>query len=357
MRSGSIVAIGGLALVTAATLYPFDFSFDEPISFSNRFRLSRTIESRGNDLIIGADAALHQPFRGKIEELRIYRTALAPLHIAQEAKITPGIDSVKRPMEGLVASYSFNEISRAVLKDDSGNGNDGRLQNGQRRSGRALHFFDGLGDYVRVPNSPSIDIGGQSLSILMRIELWDDPSDGVILAKPWHRGVMQYPYYQYGVEFHGSGGKSVGLYLGDTSGRMRGPFSVQPPLGAWTHVAFVYDGAVRAYVDGREELVVGLGDPWDLDDIVINLLLFVPLGFGLVMMARGKGLRPERALLLVLVLGAVVSSGVEVLQCWLPFRQPSLIDIATNSTSAILGALLYLVAGRQDLTGFERFLG
>jgi VanZ family protein len=350
----------GLALVAAATLFPFDFSFDEHISISNRFKLSRTIESRGNDLMIGADAAFDQPLRGKIDELRIYRIALTPLQIAQEAKILPGMGSVERPMEGLVACYSFNETSGAVLRDDSGNGNDGKLANGPRWSAegrRGALVFNGSGQYVRVPNSPSIDIGGQSLTILMRIALQDSRSDGVIVGKPWHRGAMQYPYYQYGVEFDGNDAKSVDLYLGDTSGRGRGPFSVKPPLGAWTHVAFVYDGVVRGYVDGREQLVAGLGDPWDLGDIVGNLLLFIPLGFGLAIMAQSKGLPPKKAVPLVLLLGAVVSLGVEILQCWLPVRDPSLIDIAANSTSSIFGAVLYLVAGRQHLAHFDRFLG
>jgi VanZ family protein len=348
----------GLALVVAATLFPFDFSFEQHISFSNSFKLSKSIESRGNDLIIGADAAFGQPLRGKIDELRIYRIALTPLQIAQEAKTLPGMGSVERPVEGLVASYSFNETSGAVLRDDSGNGNEGKLANGPGAEGRrGALVFNGSGQYVRVPNSPSIDIGGMSLTILMRIALQDSRSDGVIIAKPWHRGVMQYPYYQYGVEFDGSGAKSVDLYLGDTSGRARGPFSVKPPLEVWTHVAFVYDGVIRGYVDGREQLVAGFDDPWDLGDFVGNLLLFIPLGFGLAIMARSKRLPPNRAVPLVLLLGAGVSLGVETLQCWLPGREPSLIDIAANCTSSILGAVLYLVADRQDLTRFVRFLG
>ncbi len=85
----------------------------------------------------------------------------------------------------------------------------------------------------------------------MRIALEDSPSDGVIVAKPWHWGLMVSPYYQYGIEF-GRHAKSVDFYFGDTRGRLNGPFSVKPPLGVWTHVAFVYDGTVRGYVDGRE---------------------------------------------------------------------------------------------------------
>lgn len=357
----------GLALILAATLFPFDFSFNEHISFSNKFRLSSTIGSRGNDLIIGTDGAFGQAFRGKIDELRIYRHALMPVQIAQDAKRTlevqrevppalPGMSSEDQPVEGLAASYSFNETSGTVLRDDSSKGNDGELVNGSewtREGKRGVLIFNGSGQHVRVPNSSSIDIGGQSITISMRIALEDSPSDGVIVAKPWHWGLMEYPYYQYGIEF-GSHAKSVDFYFGATNGRLRGPFSVKPPLGVWTHVAFVYDGVVRGYVDGREQLVTGFGDPWSLGDIVGNLLLFIPLGFGLAAMTQSKGVPPVKAIPFILVFGAALSVCVEILQCWLPGRYPSFIDIATNSISSILGAVLYFVGGYRGFTRFTR---
>ncbi len=368
-RSGKIVVMWGLALILAATLFPFYFSFNEPISFSNKFKLSRSIGSRGNDLIIGTDAAFGQAFMGKLDELRIYRSALRPAQIAQEAKRTlegqrevppalPGMSSKDQPVEGLAVSYSFNETSGTVVRDDSGKGNDGELVNGSewiREGGREALLFNGSGQYVRVPNNPLIDIAGQRITISMRIELEDSPSAGVIVAKPWHWGLMEYPFYQYGIEF-GDRTKTVDFYFGDASGRLRGPFSVKPPLGAWTHVAFVYDGVVRGYVDGRELLVTDIGDPWDLGDIVINLLLFIPLGFGLAAMTQSKGVPPLKAIPIILLLGAALSLCVEILQCWLPTREPSFIDVATNGTSAILGAVLYFVAGCRVFARFSRFL-
>jgi len=166
---------------------------------------------------------------------------------------------------------------------------------------------------------------------------------------------MRYPFYQLGVEFDGNDARTVDLYLGDASGRQHGPFSVKPPLGAWTCVAFVYDGTVRGYVDGQQVLVAGFGEPWDLADIVGNLLLFIPLGFGLEAIAQSRGLRPKGAIPLVFVLGGAVSLCVEVLQCWLPLREPSFMDVASNSISAALGAILYAVGGWRDLRQLVRF--
>jgi len=357
-------------LILGATLFPFDFSFNKHVSFSNRFKLSRSIGSRGIDLIIGADAAFGQAFRGKIAELRIYRDALTPLQIAREANLAfavrhatspalPGMSAKDQPVERLAASYSFDETSGMDARDDSGIGNNGALVKSPKWSAegsRRVLVFNGSGPYVRVSNRPSIDIAGGSMTISMQIALEDYPLDGVIVAKPWHWGWQESPYYQYGVEFDGDNSKTVDFYFGDTSGILRGPFSVKPPLGVWTHIAFVYDGVVRGYVDGREQLVTGIGDPWDFGDTVINLLLFIPLGFGLAALTQSKGVRPVKVILFILVFGATLSLGVEILQCWLPTREPSFIDVATNSTSSILGAFLYYIGVYQALTRFNRFL-
>jgi len=164
------------------------------------------------------------------------------------------------------------------------------------------------------------------------------------------------PYYQYGVEFGGRG-RTVDFYFADVRGSVMGPFSVRPPIGTWTHIAFVHDGsAVRGYVDGRELLATEIGEVWDLFDIAVNLLLFVPLGFGLAAIAQSGGVPPARAILLIFAVGAALSLGVEVLQCWLPDREPSLIDVAANSASSALGAALHFAASSGLLERLKRSL-
>jgi VanZ family protein len=354
-RSGGMVAVWGLALVLAATLYPFDFSYVEQVSVVDDFSLARVMKPRGNDLFIGADAAFAQGFRGTIAELRIYRDALTSVDVTREAEWSP--DTPKR-LRTVAASYSFAESSRAVLRDNSGNSNHGKLVGDPiwiKNNGHGALRFNGSGQHVRVPNSPSIDIGGRNITISMRVMLEDGPSDGVIVSKPWWPGVMAPPYHQYAVEF-GTLERSVNFYFADAKGRQRGPFGVQPPIGVWTHIVFVYDGAVKGYVDGREVPVSNADEPWDLADILGNLLLFVPLGFGLAAMAESRGLPHVYTIPLILVLSAALSLGVEVLQCWLPDRDPSWVDVATNSASSVLGAALHFAASYEILERLKRLI-
>ena len=140
---GEITVICGLVLILVATPFPFDFSFDEHRSLSNSFRLASAIESRRNDLLIGVDGALGQNFKGRLDEIRIYRRAMTGAEIAQEASIyragqgdeaqsaQSSSDPGRRdsPMEELVASYSFDERSGTVAEDGSGNRNHGALVN------------------------------------------------------------------------------------------------------------------------------------------------------------------------------------------------------------------------------------
>ena len=129
---------------------------------------------------------------------------------------------------------------------------------------------------------------------------------------------------------------------------------MKPPIGVWTHVAFIYDGVVRGYVDGREQLVTPIDSALAIGDVMNNLLLFIPLGFGLAVISQCRGSSTVKAIPLVFVLGAALSLCVEILQCWLPTRNPSLIDVASNSAGSILGAVLFFAGGYRFFTRPER---
>jgi hypothetical protein len=89
-RSGEALALWGLAAVFAATLYPFDFAFDDSARIKDLLSFTVDLTARGNDVVFGADAALSQPFRGKMGELRIFREALTPAQVEQQARSASG---------------------------------------------------------------------------------------------------------------------------------------------------------------------------------------------------------------------------------------------------------------------------
>lgn len=84
--------------------------------------------------------------------------------------------------------------------------------------------------------------------------------------------------------------------------------------------------------------VHGLTDIWTWTDVVMNVLMFVPIGFVYQLT------RPTGSAVLwtrVLALGLVLSGSIEVVQLFAATRFSSLIDLATNTVGALLGAWSY----------------
>ncbi|HET6568957.1 MAG TPA: VanZ family protein [Rhodothermales bacterium] len=85
-------------------------------------------------------------------------------------------------------------------------------------------------------------------------------------------------------------------------------------------------------------------------DVVANMLLFVPVGIGVAAWAWGSGVRGWPLYVLVQCFCTLLSLGVENLQVFLP-RQPSVVDIITNTLGALLGYAffrLWAFAQRTD---------
>ena len=72
-----------------------------------------------------------------------------------------------------------------------------------------------------------------------------------------------------------------------------------------------------------------------VSDVLANIVLFIPLGFLFQLARRRAG---WRSLLQALCFGVLVSAAVEACQLFLPGRDSSLIDVATNGLGAVLGA-------------------
>ena len=88
----------------------------------------------------------------------------------------------------------------------------------------------------------------------------------------------------------------------------------------------------------------GLTSIWNWSDLVMNVLMFVPFGF-VYQLTRPRGAPPDWPR--VVILGAAVSGTIEVLQLFSPTRYTSLLDLATNTAGAAVGAWLFARLARR----------
>ncbi|MFO1098478.1 MAG: Ig-like domain-containing protein [Xanthobacteraceae bacterium] len=153
---------------------------------------------------------------------------------------------------GLAAAYGFDEGAGTIASDASGHANTANLQNGVAwvagQHGTAASF-DGVNDYISIPNSASTNISGNALTISM----WINPQplasgDSVVVGKFWNT-TMSSPYYQYGLEL--GGGNRTDFYIGTSSGPLTALNGTTLPFNQWSYLAITFDGAqVRTYVNG-----------------------------------------------------------------------------------------------------------
>ncbi len=90
--------------------------------------------------------------------------------------------------------------------------------------------------------------------------------------------------------------------------------------------------------------VHGLSDLWEWSDVIMNIVMFIPLGF-VYQLTRPAGLALRVPT--VLLLGAALSACIEGAQLFAATRYTSLVDVGTNAVGAAVGAWGYTVAMRR----------
>ncbi|NOY61130.1 MAG: VanZ family protein, partial [Calditrichaeota bacterium] len=78
-----------------------------------------------------------------------------------------------------------------------------------------------------------------------------------------------------------------------------------------------------------------------LQDFVANILLFLPLGFGLGGLVAKRTSSHAMRVFFVALVAFALSSGIEALQFYLPSRITSLYDILSNTLGAVLGEIVF----------------
>ena len=81
-------------------------------------------------------------------------------------------------------------------------------------------------------------------------------------------------------------------------------------------------------------------------DSLLNVLLFVPFGFGLAEKLRERGKSFVFTLVLALASGALFSYIIELLQFYIPQRDSGWEDVFTNASGCLLGCVSYEILGK-----------
>jgi glycopeptide antibiotics resistance protein len=89
-------------------------------------------------------------------------------------------------------------------------------------------------------------------------------------------------------------------------------------------------------------------------DAFLNVLLFVPFGFGLAEKLRERGKSFASTLALALAIGALFSYTIELLQYFIPQRDSGWEDVFTNGSGSVVGCITYEILGSSLLRGISR---
>ena len=80
-------------------------------------------------------------------------------------------------------------------------------------------------------------------------------------------------------------------------------------------------------------------------DVFLNILLFIPFGFGLGSRLIRRGKSRELALVAAIAAGALFSYGIELAQLYIPARDSGWGDVFTNTTGSAVGCIAALLLG------------
>jgi hypothetical protein len=156
-------------------------------------------------------------------------------------------------LAGLIGWWKLDETGGRDVADASGNGNVGKILNGQPRwqtsggkIGGAL-LLDGKGDWVHVANESKFDcISEVTVAAWIKVNRFDKEWQAIVTKgdSAWR---IQRNASTDTIEFACSGLKVPG---GNQYGSLYGRKNVND--GQWHHVAGVYDGEkMLIYIDGR----------------------------------------------------------------------------------------------------------
>ncbi len=156
------------------------------------------------------------------------------------------ISSCSAPPQNLVAHYDFDESTGTAANDVSGNGNTGALTNGPAWTAGKINGalnFDGVDDYVSVPDSVSLNPDYLTTSLWFKADGFADDTGLIAKGSDSNRQFWEWIYHgNLSLEI-GNAGFTNYIY----------PFQKD----TWYNLAVTYDGSnIITYINGAQVSVI-----------------------------------------------------------------------------------------------------
>jgi VanZ family protein len=90
-------------------------------------------------------------------------------------------------------------------------------------------------------------------------------------------------------------------------------------------------------------------------DFFLNVLLFIPFGFGFSAQLHKRGWKRISAVLVAVLAGSITSYAVEVLQFYIPTRNSGWDDVISNSAGVLAGFFIFVICGDSILRQLSEY--
>ncbi|MHC4118542.1 MAG: LamG domain-containing protein [Planctomycetota bacterium] len=177
----------------------------------------------------------------------------------------------------LVGWWRLDEGSGTTAFDSSGNGNDATFQGSPAwvedgKLGKAIRF-NGTSDYLAAPDSESLDINGDQVSMAAWVNGEDWPAANHVVRKVADTGTGS--IYMIRVQ-----PDTVRVYLNTSAGETVIDGTTTLATNEWIHIALTYDGAeARIYVDGQLDVAVDVSGELTQSDNELRIGRGEPAGY------------------------------------------------------------------------------
>jgi lysophospholipase L1-like esterase len=161
--------------------------------------------------------------------------------------------------ENLIFYMPF-DVNSSLVYDYSNNSNDGTLNGGVTFNSTGgvyggSYEFDGDNDYLEIPQSSSINVSGNEITLSAWVKSDVNTGTRMIISKPVSDSTHTSPYFAYNIQLQINAGQFFPRMWISTTNNPTGAFTGNPgssiSADTWYHIVGTYNGShICTYLDG-----------------------------------------------------------------------------------------------------------